>query len=229
VSLRRSKRATGVAGCVAVAALAVAGWLAWPDDAYDWRLPDGQPPPRIPADNPMSAVKVELGRRLFYDTRLSITGEMSCATCHRQALAFTDGLARAVGATGELHPRSTMSLVNAGYAARLNWANHLQDRLEIQALTLLFGEEPVEMGMSGREAEVVALLRADDVYGRLLPEAFPADADPHSVLNVLRALAAFTRSIVSFDSAYDRYLRGDATALSAAAVRGMELFFSERL
>jgi len=229
VTLRASSLAPGIAGAGAIAVLAIAGWLAWPDVAYDWRLPDGQPPPRVPADNPMSAAKVELGRRLFYDRRLSVTGEMSCATCHRQALAFTDGLARSVGATGERHPRSAMSLVNAGYAARLNWANHLQDRLEIQALTPLFGEAPVEMGMGGREADVVALLREDAEYRRLLPEAFPADADPSSVLNVLRALASFTRSIVSFDSPYDRYLRGDAEALSAPAKRGMELFFSERL
>lgn len=219
----------GAALTVALLAVAAA-WIAFgPQAGWQWRLPPGQPPPLVPADNPMSAVKVELGRRLFYDDRLSVNGELACAGCHRQALAFTDGLPRAVGATGERHPRSTMSLVNAGYLTRLNWANHLQDRLEIQALTPLFGENPVEMGMAGREQQIVALLREDEQYRRLLPKAFPGDADPYSVLNALRALASFTRSITGFDSPYDRFLRGEQAALTASQQRGMELFFSERL
>ncbi len=210
-----------------LAVVAAVRW--WPAAAFDWGLPAGQPPPAVPADNPMSAAKVELGRRLFYDRRLSVTGSLSCAGCHRQELAFTDGLARAVGATGDLHPRGAMSLVNVGYASRLNWANHLQDRLEIQALTPLFGDAPVEMGMGGREQAVTALLRTDALYRERIPAVFPGDADPYSVLNALRAIAAFTRSIVSFDSAYDRYLRGDPAAMSDSQLRGMELFFSERL
>lgn len=214
---------------VLVLAAALAAWWLWPRDAWHWTLPAGQPPPAVPADNPMSRAKVAVGRRLFYDRRLSVTGELACAGCHRQELAFTDGLALAVGATGERHPRSSMSLVNVAYASRLNWANHLLDRLEIQALTPLFGEEPVEMGMAGREAEVVALLREDPVYARAMADAFPGDDDPYTLLNALRALASFLRSIVSFDSPYDRFLRGDTAALAPAAQRGMELFFSERL
>lgn len=177
----------------------------------------------------MSPIKVELGRHLFYDRRLSVNATMSCSTCHRQSLAFTDGLALAVGATGEMHPRGSMSLVNVAYAARLTWANHLLERLEIQALTPLFGENPVEMGMVGRETELIAVLRQDDFYSKVIPLAFPDDADPYSLLNLLRALASFVRSIVSFDAPYDRYLHGDASALSPSAIRGMALFFSERL
>lgn len=203
--------------------------LLRPAAPYAWNLPEAYPLPPTPTDNPMSEAKVELGRHLFYDRRLSINGTTSCGTCHRQSLAFTDGLAQAVGATGELHPRSSMSLVNVAYAARLNWANHLVDRLEIQALTPLFGEDPVEMGMVGRENEILELLRQDAYYSRAVPLAFPGDADPYSLLNLLRAIASFVRSIVSFDSAYDRYLHGDASALSPSAVRGMALFFSERL
>lgn len=213
---------------LAVAAAGLAWWLQ-PERAYDWRLPKGVPQPAVPADNPMSATKVELGRRLFYDGRLSINGALPCSGCHVQALAFTDGRPRAIGATGEVHPRGAMSLVNVAYASRLNWANPLLDRLEIQALTPLFGEGPVEMGMAGREADVIAVLRDDAAYRRLLPAAFPDDADPYSILNAVRAIAAFTRSIVSFDSAYDRYLRGDTQALTASQQRGMALFFSERL
>ena len=81
-------------------------------DAYQWDLPQGFPAPRVPATNPMSEAKVRLGRYLFYDKRLSVNGTQSCATCHRQELAFTDGRATAIGSTGQAHSRSAMSLVN---------------------------------------------------------------------------------------------------------------------
>jgi len=90
---------------------------------FDWTLPAGFPRPIVPADNPMSAAKVELGRYLFYDKRISANGKESCATCHRQELAFTDGRAHAAGTTGQIHPRSSMSLVNVAYAPVLTWAN----------------------------------------------------------------------------------------------------------
>src|SRR3984885_13090662 len=94
---------------------------------FDWNLPKGFPRPAVPADNPMSAAKVELGRYLFYDKRLSVNGKQSCATCHRQELAFTDGRARAQGTTGQIHPRSSMSLVNVAYGPELTWANPALD------------------------------------------------------------------------------------------------------
>jgi cytochrome c peroxidase len=93
----------------------------------------------------------------------------------------------------------------------------------------MFGEQPIEMGLSGRESTVTGLLRDDPYYRNIFPQAFPGDADPYSVLNTVRALSTFVRTIVSFESPYDRYLRGDQGALSAAQVRGLGLFFSERL
>jgi cytochrome c peroxidase len=199
------------------------------DETYRWALPDGYPEPAVPDDNPMSAVKVELGRWLFYDPRLSVNNSLSCAGCHRQSLSFTDGLAASIGATGEKHPRSAMSLLNVAYASRLTWANHLLARLEFQALTPLFGEQPVEMGMAGREDAIVRLIRDQAPYAELFPQAFPTDSDPYSVLNAVRAIGSFVRSIVSFDTPYDRYAAGDADAMSDSQVRGMELFFSERI
>jgi cytochrome c peroxidase len=218
-----------VAAGVIAAIIAIALSFRLADKDYEWDLPDGIPLPSVPADNPMSDEKVALGRRLFYDLRLSVNGATSCATCHIQSLAFTDGRARSLGTTGELHPRGAMTLVNAAYSARLTWANHLLDTLEIQALTPMFGEQPVEMGMAGRESEIIELLRTDVYYGAAFPAAFPADQDAYSILNVVRAMASFTRTIVSFDSPYDRYLRGDTRALQAGQLRGMDLFFSERL
>jgi len=196
---------------------------------YEWSLPDGVPLPVVPADNPMTHEKVTLGRHLFYDKRLSVNGETSCATCHVQELAFTDGRARAVGATGEVHPRGSMTLVNAAWSGKLTWANHLIDTLEAQALIPMFGEQPIEMGMAGRESTFTLLLSENDYYRRAFRSAFPEDSDPYSVLNAVRALASFVRTIVSFDSPYDRFQRGDATALTDGQVRGMDLFFSERL
>ena len=197
--------------------------------AFDWQLPDDYPAPQVPYDNPMSVAKVELGRWLFYDTRLSGNNTMSCGSCHLQILAFTDGRASSIGSTGAPHPRSSMSLVNVAYASRLTWANPLLDRLEDQALTPLLGDNPVEMGMAGRDAEIAALLKSDRNYEQLAKTAFPNDENPYSVLNAIRAIAAFVRSIVSFDSAYDRFLAGDPAAISPAAEKGMTLFFSERL
>jgi cytochrome c peroxidase len=210
-------------------AIAAVGMLWYGQRDYQWQVDPNAPLPDVPVDNPMSDIKVELGRLLFYDTRLSANNTMSCASCHIQALAFTDGKARAVGATGAVHPRSSMSLVNVAYASRLTWANQLLSHLEDQALTPLFGDNPVEMGMSGHEEELLAMLKADEHYAELLPKAFPADEDPFSVVNVVRSTSTFVRTIISFDAPYDRYLAGDEGALSEQALLGMELFFSERL
>ena len=86
-----------------------------------------------------------LGRRLFYDVRLSGNGTQACARCHRQERAFTDGRPRAVGSTGETHPRSAMSLANAAYGASLTWLDEGHATLEDQMLVPLFGDKPLEM------------------------------------------------------------------------------------
>src|SRR5271170_3239633 len=98
--------------------------------AYEWRLPPGFPRPVVPADNPMSAAKVELGRRLFHDTRLSSTGLFACATCHRPELAFTDGRARAKGVTGESVQHGAMSLANVAYNPGFTWSDPRLHSLE---------------------------------------------------------------------------------------------------
>jgi cytochrome c peroxidase len=122
-----------------------------------------------------------------------------------------------------------MTLVNAAWSGRLTWANHLIDTLEVQALTPMFGEQPIEMGMAGRESAIIKMLREDDYYREAFRSAFAADKDPYSILNAVRAVASFVRTIASFDSPYDRFQRGDAAALTDDQVRGMNLFFSERL
>ena len=196
---------------------------------YQWDLPPGVAPPRVPADAPMTPTRVELGRHLFYDIRLSGNGTQSCATCHIQALAFTDGRAQGVGSTGERHPRSAMSLVNVAYRDTLTWANPALPSLEAQALVPMFGTSPVELGLDGHEARVYAELAGDPVYQRLFAAAFTTVDSPVTTENVALALAAFERSIVSFRSPYDRYrFDGDRSALSQSARRGLVLFFSRK-
>ena len=126
--------------------------------SYDWRLPPGFPKPVVPADNPMSEAKFELGRYLFYDVRLSGNGTQSCASCHTQKLAFTDGKVVAVGSTGDKHPRNSQSLANAAYNATLTWANPLLTTLEQQIHIPMFGEFPVEMGITGNEEDSVGAI-----------------------------------------------------------------------
>ncbi|MEZ4703563.1 MAG: di-heme enzyme, partial [Rhodothermales bacterium] len=198
--------------------------------AYDWNLPAGFPPPRVPEDNPMTEAKVELGRYLFYDPRLSGNGTQSCSSCHLQAMAFTDGLPQAVGSTGAIHPRSSMSLTNVTYNATLTWANSALVELEKQILVPIFSENPVELGVAGHEAEVLGRLRGDERYQRLFREAFPDSNDPFTINSVTRSLASFVRALVSGNSPYDRFVYGkELSALSESALRGMELALSEDL
>ena len=196
-------------------------------EAWDFGLPAHFPTPKVPEDNPMSAAKVALGRRLFHDTRLSGNQTQSCASCHDQALAFTDGKARGVGSTGQVHPRGAMGLTNVAYAASLNWANPVVRHLEAQAMIPMFGETPVELGMAGREEELFARLAADPEYPAAFEAAFAGGAI--TLESITDALAAFERTLISADSPYDRYLAGDARALSESARRGLGLFLSERL
>jgi cytochrome c peroxidase len=196
--------------------------------AYRWNLPPGFPPPPVPESNPMSDAKVLLGRYLFYDKRLSGNGTQSCATCHKQELAFTDGRPRAVGSTGEVHPRGVMSLVNVAYSRVLTWSNPGLRTLEAQALIPMFGRHPVELGLSGHTADFLHALARDPIYRSLLPSAFPGARIPFTIANVAKAIAAFERTIISAGSPYDRYHYGEDDAISDSAKRGEVLFFVER-
>jgi cytochrome c peroxidase len=220
----------------AAALVAMSGWLLGAAPAgWQWPLPAWVPPPAVPADNPMSTAKVELGRHLFHDTRLSANGAMSCASCHDQKRAFTDGQAFSKGVTGEVGTRSAMSLANVAYLPVLTWQNPQLTSLEVQALIPLFGEHPVEMGLAGREQQVFAMFKGDATYRRLFAQAFPAEAGQgeavlYSLSTLTKALASFQRSLLSFDSPYDRYRYGGRKdAISPAAQRGEELFFGEKL
>jgi cytochrome c peroxidase len=198
-------------------------------NGFGWDLPEGFPRPKVPADNLMSAVKIELGRHLFYDKRLSENETQACATCHEQEKGFTDGRVLGLGSTGEDHPRNAMGLTNVAYLATYGWANSMLHELEAQAVVPMFGDMPVELGLRGKEELLLSRLRAEPKYQDLFPRAFPEAADPFSVTSVVRAISTFERTLISGSSPYDRFVAGDTTALSASADRGRMLFNSERL
>jgi cytochrome c peroxidase len=192
-------------------------------DGFEWQLPKKFRRPIVPADNPMSTAKVELGRHLFYDKRLSDNQTFSCASCHEQKLAFADAKAVGFGSTGESHTRGAMSLANVGYTLTLTWANPTVTQLEHQAETPLFGTAPIELGMKSSK-EVEERLRTVPRYRELFAEAYRDEAEPITMQNVDRALASFERTLISGNSPYDRYFYGDEKdALSESAVRGMFL------
>jgi len=220
--------AVAFAALVGLEALQEIGCSTKSPPAWRWDLPPGFPPPRIPEDNPMSAAKVELGRYLFYDKRLSENQTQACATCHQQKRAFSDGRIHAVGSTGQAHRRNSMALTNVAYAARLTWGNSLIDRLEAQALIPMFGDAPIELGLTD-EATLTQRLANDARYIRMFAAAFPDEDGRITAHTVTKAIAAFERTLISGNSPYDRYIRGDTKALSESAKRGMVLFLSERL
>jgi cytochrome c peroxidase len=213
----KPRSAVSVAACTL---LLMAGAVLAAPDAYEWHLP---------ADNPMSVAKVALGRRLFFEARLSVTGRYSCASCHEPARAYTDGRALAVGATGETLTRSAMSLINVAYNISYGWTEPEVQSLEAQMLQPLLNEHPVELGLAGRQAEVCELLAHDPIYRAAFEESFPEEPAPVRFENLVKAIAAFERTLIYGGSPFDRYVfGGDHTAISAQAKRGMQLFYSPR-
>jgi cytochrome c peroxidase len=193
---------------------------------FDWRLPPGFPQPAVPADNPMSEAKVALGAALFADSRLSVSGKHSCQSCHDPARAFTDGLARSRGASGHTLSLNAPTLINVAYNASYGWQDPRVRTLEQQMLGPLF--HPLELGLAGREAVVERELAADADTLRGFRAAFPRDQDPVTLANVIRAIAAFERTLIAGGSDFDRYVfRGEHDALDANQKHGMALFFSK--
>ena len=200
-------------------------------DEFFAELPAHFPRPLVPANNPMTAAKAELGRHLFYEPRLSGNGTQSCGTCHLQSRAFTEPLETSVGSTGQTHPRNSQSLANIAWNTTLNWANPELQTLEQQHITPITTTEPiVELGVNdANRAEVLERLRRDARYQELFSAAFPGEADPVTLDHIVRALASFSRTLLSYRAPFDRYTAGDTAAMSESAVRGMTLFNSDRL
>lgn len=213
----------------AVAALHVTARQMQPAEVFASRLPPWLPVPTVPADNPISEPKIELGRYLFYDKRLSGNGTYSCASCHQQALAFTDGLAHAVGSTGQHHSRSSMTLTNVAYNASFGWDDR-RSTLEAQMEVPMYNQQPIEMGLKGREEQVLRRFTSVRHDVERFRAAFPGEEVPVTLQNIVKAIASFERVLLSGNSPFDRYrFLDDRAALSPAAQRGLALFSSDRM
>lgn len=203
--------------------------------AYKWQIIKGFPKPQIPDNNVMTQAKVELGRVIFYDKNLSANQTQSCESCHRQAFAFGENIAHSIGSTGQSHRRNAPALANIAYNKTLTWAHDGLTSLERQILLPMFGESPIELGITGNEAEVLARFKTDE-YLALFQQAFADNSSEQfpkekvSYELIVKALASFVRSLISLKSPFDQYAyANDDNAISASALRGMTLFFSERL
>lgn len=188
---------------------------------YDLVIPEGFPDMEIPEDNPMTEEGVALGRMLFYDPILSADNTQSCASCHAQEFGFTDnGRQFSVGIDGIAGTRNSMPIINAGWMPSLFWDGS-RVSLEDQAFEPI--PNPIEMHQSWPEA--VNKLKADPDYPDLFFDAF-GTREIDSFL-VVKAIAQFERILISSNSKWDRYLRGEVQ-LTQAESKGFEIFFTEK-
>jgi cytochrome c peroxidase len=184
-------------------------------------LPQGFPALAVPDyEQPLTRAKVELGQKLFFDPILSVNGTVACATCHQPEHAFTTPIPVPTGVFGRRGARNAPTLTNVGYNRSFFWHGG-STSLQTQALSSLENED--EMGNDADN--IVRTLRTHSEYPRLFRRAFGKEID---ILSVLDAIAAFERTLISGNSRYDRFRRGDSSALDASQRRGLALFFSER-
>jgi cytochrome c peroxidase len=210
---------------VIVFGLAASIWLAPSFDArQQWTknsIPLGLPADTweyyVPRNNPLTPARIELGRKLFFDPRLSADGKISCSTCHKPEFAFADGKTVAEGIAGKLGARNSPTLLNAMFNAGQFWDGRA-DTLEEQAIQPL--TNPLEMGNASYD-EVVARLRAIPEYREEFQRAF---GKPVKIELAGHAIAAFERTLLSGDSPFDRFNAGEPDAISDAAKRGFTLF-----
>ncbi|MBI5588162.1 MAG: cytochrome-c peroxidase [Deltaproteobacteria bacterium] len=174
--------------------------------------------PPIPADNTMTPVKIELGKMLFFDPRLSSSGVVSCASCHNPSFAFTDRVPRALGHNHQIGPRNTPTVLNSAFLGAQFWDGRAAT-LEDQAL----GPIQASVEMNETLDNVVFRLKGIPEYARMFKESF-GGADPVTPANIARAIAAFERTLVTTNAPFDRYLMGDRDAITADAAKGWELF-----
>jgi cytochrome c peroxidase len=173
---------------------------------------------RFPANNPITTAKVELGRLLYFDRRLSADGTVSCATCHDPANAFTDHYTVALGVSGRSGTRNAPTILNAMFSERLFWDGRVGS-LEEQAKQPLTNE--FEMGMGSYDA-VVARLVAIPQYRRAFRLAFKNEGI--TIDTIAKAIATYERTQLSGNSSFDRFIGGNETAITDAQRRGWELF-----
>ncbi|MGH9812095.1 MAG: cytochrome-c peroxidase [Candidatus Acidiferrales bacterium] len=195
-----------------------------PAPPVEWPQIKSYDPMAIPADNPMTPAKVELGKQLYYDQRLSGDGSRACYSCHLSEKGLTDGLPKAIGAYGVPLPRSAPTMWNMGYHKEFYWDGR-SATLEAQAKAAWAGGN---MGASGKDGhpsvdDICAKLNQIEGYRKQFQEVFGGGCTPD---NGAKALAAFMRTIVAnhTNAAWVRFREGDTNALNEQARRGYQVF-----
>lgn len=183
---------------------------------YELKIPAGLPPLEIPADNPLTVEKIELGKMLYFDKRVSKDGTISCATCHDPQMAWAEHTPTSKGIHEQIGGRNAPTVINAAYAAAQFWDGRAAT-LEDQAVGPV--ANPIEMGntMEG----MIQNLDAIPQYREMFQKVFGTGVTPEGFA---KAVAAFERTVLSGDSPYDRFKAGQEDALTDAQKRGLELF-----
>jgi cytochrome c peroxidase len=195
------------------------GAVARGHDKATLAVPKGLAKMPIPQDNEHAADKVNLGKQLYFDPRLSSDNTVSCATCHDPAKGWSNGEPVATGIRGQKGGRSAPTIINAGYQHFQFWDGRAL-KLEGQALGPI--QNPIEMDM--KLDVLVEKLNQIPGYRKQFHAVYGTDATPE---NIAKSIAAFERTVLSGDAPYDRFKAGDKNALSAAAQRGFEVFFNK--
>ncbi len=181
----------------------------------------GLPPVPIPANNPQTTAKIGLGDKLFHDKRLSVDGTVSCANCHDEKKAFTDGLSVSIGHHGLAGTRNAPTVLNAAFNRSQFWDGREPD-LEGQSKQPLIN--PVEHGLTNHK-QVLEIVRTDPDYLATFQTVFEVSAKKLTIDHVAQAIASFERTLVAGNSSFDRYyFKGQTDAMSDAQVRGFQLF-----
>src|SRR5437899_2627213 len=191
--------------------------LAQPKSLQQVGAPVAMTRAAIPADNQQTPEKISLGQKLFFDRRLSVNGTVSCSTCHDPALAFTDRKPTSVGVQGRVGQRNAPTILNALYNKTQFWDGRVNTLEEQAALPIV---NSVEMGHPNLDA-AVARIAAIGEYHQAFRRVF---GRPPNGPDLLRAIASYERTQLSFDSPFDHFIAGDKNAIDAGAKRGWELF-----
>ncbi|MCK9373320.1 MAG: c-type cytochrome [Sulfuricurvum sp.] len=171
----------------------------------------------FPADNAMAKERIELGKLLFFDVRLSKSEQISCATCHDPKKGWSDGLPKAVGHEGRMGPRNTPTILNGAYQQTQFWDGRAAT-LEEQALGPIQADVEMNMPLD----ELIVKLNGIPGYVKLFAKAYPGEGVTKESL--AKAIASFERTVVSSNAPFDRFIKGDKKAISENAKKGFELF-----
>ena len=192
---------------------------ATPAEEYELKYPLGLKKMRIPKDNPLTKDKIALGKQLFFEKRLSRDNTISCSNCHSPQHGWSNGAPVATGFKGQKGGRSAPTTINAGYQYFQFWDGRAH-QLEGQALGPI--QNPIEMNLTLEEA--IGRLNKIAGYRKQFQNVFGTDVTADGMA---KALASFERTILSGNAPYDQFKAGDKSALSAAAQRGMKLYFGK--